>query len=351
MCRPFDRQCRYFYPARGQVTFFYTAVALQLPYVFFPSDPGVWNYIRIFGILYYPVCFSSIFLRYFRWQRLDRHSNRLFLAVPMLVLLSLMVLVSVRRDSFLSDCGTVVTVVAVMCGIFLLARMFSVLCWVWKRVDEYHRQNYSTESDFPYKFAENIVWMPLVWMALLWCVFLTGSRDLKAVTDIIYTFGMIALLCVILHPQRALQPGKAQEDIDRIVEDENEIIGETMASSEDDGSGSGGMSPGWDEESKRQVLDIILRRYKEQHLQKKDVLAEMDKGRAAPASRFIASVGYYNLINMFRLEHARQYIEAHPEAKLAVVAEASGFASGSSFSKAKRSVREIIPEYVSGVHL
>ena len=77
----------------------------------------------------------------------------------------------------------------------------------------------------------------------------------------------------------------------------------------------------------------------------------MDKGKAAPASRFIASVGYYNLINMFRLEYARQYIAAHPDAKLAVVAEESGFASGSSFSKAKRSVPEIVPEYVEGVHI
>ena len=66
----------------------------------------------------------------------------------------------------------------------------------------------------------------------------------------------------------------------------------------------------FDEEAKRQVLDIILRRFKEQHLQKKDILAEVDKGRMAPASRFIASVGYYNLINMFRLEYARQYSEA-----------------------------------------
>ena len=54
---------------------------------------------------------------------------------------------------------------------------------------------------------------------------------------------------------------------------------------------------------------------------------------------------------MFRLEYARQYIAAHPDAKLAIVAEESGFASGSSFSKAKRSVPEIVPEYVEGVHI
>ena len=107
----------------------------------------------------------------------------------------------------------------------------------------------------------------------------------------------------------------------------------------------------YDEEAKRQVLEIILRRFKEPHLQKKEVLAEVDKGKIAPASRFIASVGYYNLINMFRLEYARQYSAANPMVKQSAVAEASGFASGSSFSKAKKSVTFIDSKFVSGIHL
>ena len=106
----------------------------------------------------------------------------------------------------------------------------------------------------------------------------------------------------------------------------------------------------FDEEAKRQVLDIILRRFKEQHLQKKDILAEVDKGRMAPASRFIAYVGYYNLINMFRLEYARQYSEANPITKQSAVAEASGFASASSFSNAKKRVPYIDPLLVKNVH-
>lgn len=40
MCHPFDKQGDYFYPARRQMTFFYAATALQLPYVLCPADPG-----------------------------------------------------------------------------------------------------------------------------------------------------------------------------------------------------------------------------------------------------------------------------------------------------------------------
>lgn len=220
-----------------------------------------------------------------------------------------------------------------------------------RRIDEYHIQNYSDEEDFPYKFAAKVLWLPLVWIAMQWVVFLSDSRDVKAVTDVVMSVSLVVLLCAILHPQRTLGPSKVQEDIDRIEGDEEAAIGGRDNGREQEACLAEASALTWDEESKRQVLSIILRRYKEQHLQKSDILSEMDKGKAAPASRFIASVGYYNLINMFRLEYARQYIAAHPDAKLAVVAEESGFASGSSFSKAKRSVPEIVPEYVEGVHI
>lgn len=106
-----------------------------------------------------------------------------------------------------------------------------------------------------------------------------------------------------------------------------------------------------DEETKKRVLEIIGRRFREPHLQKKDVLAEIERGKVHQANLFIRSVGYYNLINMFRLEYARQYAAANPNFKQAVIAQASGFSSGSSFSKAKKSVTDIDPELVREVHI
>lgn len=66
MCHPFDKKGDYFYPARRQMTFFYAATALQLPYVLCPANPGTWFFARSFGILYYPVCFAMLFHRYFQ---------------------------------------------------------------------------------------------------------------------------------------------------------------------------------------------------------------------------------------------------------------------------------------------
>ncbi len=84
---------------------------------------------------------------------------------------------------------------------------------------------------------------------------------------------------------------------------------------------------------------------------KTEVLADIDKGKTVQASRFIASVGYYNLINMFRLRYAQLYQEANPRAKQAEIAEASGFISDSAFSKAKKNVKNIDLNFVAEVHL
>lgn len=78
MCHPFDKQGDYFYPARRQMTFFYAATALQLPYVLCPADSGTWFFARSFGILYYPVCFAMLYHRYFQMGKMWRKVSSIF---------------------------------------------------------------------------------------------------------------------------------------------------------------------------------------------------------------------------------------------------------------------------------
>ncbi len=205
-----------------------------------------------------------------------------------------------------------------------------------------------------------MIGLPLVWIALVWCIFLSGSRDVKLVVDIVMSAGMLLVLCLVLHPQRVGQVVEAKEQAGHGEETiyENEECSDTlnreteMAEAGDD-SNNTTQCPNdrANEEVVQAVLAVILRKYKEPHLLKSEVLAEIDRGMIAPSSRFIARVGYYNLINMFRLRHAQLYLEEHPGTKLSEVALQSGFLSASAFSKAKRSIKQINPEYVAGVKL
>lgn len=353
MCRPYDREEKYFYPARRQVTFYYASVALmEIPYYLNPAADGIFDYVRILGIVFYPFCFTKMFLRYFRWKKLDNLSEYAGFSVVMAFLVFLMV-TAYACPSFLHAHAASLLAAGGAVSILLTIRLVNVLLWIYRQIDAYHRENFSSEKDFPYRFAENVICLPVAWICLEWMVFLLGSRELKAAGDIIFTAGMVGFLCLILHPQRMLQPDGVSAAADVLEDTEEQVMEAAVESMEEaDAMEQTGYNMNiYDEDAKRQVLDIILRRFKEQHLQKKDILAEVDRGKMAPASRFIASVGYYNLINMFRLEYARQYSEANPLEKQAAVAEASGFASGSSFSKAKKSVKSIDPEIVSGVHL
>lgn len=121
---------------------------------------------------------------------------------------------------------------------------------------------------------------------------------------------------------------------------------------ENSGADFGDMnSPEEYERVKKLVIDVVRRRFREPHLLKSDVLMEIGSGDICRASRFIVSVGYYNLVNMFRLEYARLYKSKHPRAKQDEIAVEAGFSSRTSYYKAKKRVGEVDYSIVSGVEL
>lgn len=352
MCRPYDKEEKYFYPARRFVALAYLTMSLfEIPYFLAPSDPATIIYIGIAGILFYPICFASLFGIYFRAQQLDKIQNSIYITTTLVLIVSLIVALAAGCGDWIVTNKAWLKYAAGFTSIILTGILLKTLIWLHKRIDEYHLQNFSDDGDFPYRFAEKILWMPLAWIVVVWMIFITDNGMVKFIVDLVLSVSMLMFLLLILHPQRLLQTEAIRKEGARLDTVTNELMQEAIDETEEKYESDVTDEFTYDEEAKRQVLEIILRRFKEPHLQKKEVLAEVDKGKIAPASRFIASVGYYNLINMFRLEYARQYSAANPMVKQSAVAEASGFASGSSFSKAKKSVTFIDSKFVSGIHL
>lgn len=168
----------------------------------------------------------------------------------------------------------------------------------------------------------------------MWAVFVSDSRWCKLAVDLITSAAMIYMLCIILHPQQLFtnkqEPNPAN--------DGSKDTATTDSPSEIDAIGD-------------EVLSIILRRYREPHLQKSEVLSEIPKGKVNAASKYITQLGYYNLVNMFRLQHAALYKEAHPAAKQEEIAEESGFSSRTAYYKARKSVAAIDDKIVKSVKL
>ena len=346
MCRPYDKQEKYCYPARRQVAISYLVMGvLQLPYFLHPSDPGSIVYIELISILYFPMCFAIMFRVYFRLKLFDKPLYDFAFAFDALLLLSLLLTTLCGGSGFIAAHSKAILAIGALLSLLLTAILLYIVLRLRRLIDYFHRQNYSDESDFPLVFARRVSLLPFIWIVFMWAVFLSGNMILKAVSDLLLSALMVAFLCVILHPQRV-----PKEDASKEEEKEEEMTELEECSQEVESAATGSVTEGdFDPEAKEQVLGIILERFREPHLQKRDVLAQISKGKVTAASQYISAVGYYNLINMFRLEYARQFSEAYPLVKLSIVAKEAGFASGSSFSKAKKSIRDIDPEIAAKV--
>lgn len=355
MCRPFNDDAGYFYPARKFVTFFYASIALTFPYALAPMDPAVWIYTRSFGVLYYPVCFAVMIRQYFQLHRrkAQRTFGKVYLATPFALLLTMLVplLTGNEKWIFRHEKATLYVVGAISL-VFTFVTV-KVLMTLKKEMDRSNTENFSSEDDFPYKFASKVLYAPFLWILLMWIVFVTGSRWMKFFLDVFTSCWMTYFLCIILHPQRAMRPAEIETEIKRLEDRKQQIIQEINTeevleesaedAQEDDGTPMNVI--------KDEVLTVILRRFREPHLLKTEVLMDLGKGKMNRASKFISQIGYYNLVNMFRLEYARLYKEAHPNAKQEEIALESGFVSRTAYYKAKRNVKEIDHGLTKGVTL
>lgn len=340
MCRPFDENGDYHYPARRLTTFFYIAIALEFPFLLNPMDSDIWIYIRCFGVIYYPVCFTLLFRSYFQRKKLKGDmAQRLFLFIPLAMIVALMCIVlSDHRHLLSSNEGWLLPTVGGV-SLVLTAFLLHITNWMRVQINKFNTDNYSNVEDFAYKFASLVIYLPLIWIAGMWAIFISGSHWCKFAIDIAYSAWMIYFLCLILHPQKFTtnkleQPAEATSGYD-----EGTCVDPLLS------------QPSIADTIGNDVLDIIRRRYREPHLQKSEVLAEIPKGKVNAASKYISQLGYYNLVNMFRLQHAALYKEAHPLAKQEVIAEESGFSSRTAYYKARKSVTAIDPDIVSGVTL
>lgn len=369
MCRPFDQRSDYFYPARRQVTFFYAATALQLPYMLCPGDPGSWFFARSFGILYYPVCFALLYHRFFQMRHLwSKKLSIAYFCSPFLLLGALFVIVVFHQNDLLLPYKRLWECIMVCVSILLTYRLVKECRWVAKKVESYHTQNYSNESDFPFTFAKNMLYLPAVWLTVMWTLFLLDNQMVKAFIDLIMAAWHVLLLCHILHPSRPVSSKRniddmktiENENMERILQ-ENELLEKVVEATDNlileepctedeagvtdeanvtDEAGVTDENNETDEANERQlierngentrqriekekwesvkneVLTIVSRRYLEPSLKRIEVIRDVSAMNHTLAGTFITQVGFYRLVNAFRVRHYERLMESHSTSNL-----------------------------------
>lgn len=399
MCRPFDQRGDYFYPARRQVTFFYAATALQLPYMLCPGDPGSWFFARSFGILYYPVCFALLYHRFFQMRHLwSKKLSIAYFCSPFLLLGALFVIVVFHQNDLLLPYKRLWECIMVCVSILLTYRLVKECRWVAKKVESYHTQNYSNESDFPFTFAKNMLYLPAVWLIVMWTLFLLDNQMVKAFIDLIMAAWHVLLLCRILHPSRPVSSKRSiddmktieNENMERILQEnellekvveatDNLILEEPCTEDEADVTDEAGVTDEnneTDEANERQlierngentrqriekekwesvkneVLTIVSRRYLEPSLKRIEVIRDVSAMNHTLAGTFITQVGFYRLVNAFRVRHYERLMESDSTSNLGqeIAAEMCGFKNRWGLSNARKRLKdfdyEMIERYV-----
>ena len=355
MCRPFDENPDYFYPARREVSVFYALLLLTFPYAMAPMDPSVLLYTRCFCVLFYPVCFAVLISKYFQLRKRQRRHPAAWYAYicsPFAILSAMLIQVITGRCGWmLEHQNTVLSAVGAL-SLLLTCVTAAVLLNLKRETDRFNMENYSNDEDFPYRFALRIIYLPVLWLALMWVIFVTGNRWIIFAADIATSCFMVYFLCLILHPQRVLRPAEINSEL-RILEEEKNL---DILTIDTEGATEEEITEEEEDDTpmdviREEVLAVVLRRFREPHLLKTEVLMELGNGKMNRASKFISSIGYYKLVNMFRLEYASLYKDAHPSAKQEEIAIESGFVSRTAYYKAKRDVGEIDRQLTKGVTL
>ena len=411
MCRPFDQRSDYFYPARRQVTFFYAATALQLPYMLCPGDPGSWFFARSFGILYYPVCFALLYHRFFQMRHLwSKKLSIAYFCSPFLLLGALFVIVVFHQNDLLLPYKRLWECIMVCVSILLTYRLVKECRWVAKKVESYHTQNYSNESDFPFTFAKNMLYLPAVWLIVMWTLFLLDNQMVKAFIDLIIAAWHVLFLCRILHPSRPVSSKRSIDDMKTIEDEnmewilqENELLEKVVEATDNlileepctedeagvtdetgvtdeagvaDEAGVTDENNETDEANERQlierngentrqriekekwesvkneVLTIVSHRYLEPSLKRIEVIRDVSAMNHTLAGTFITQVGFYRLVNAFRVRHYERLMESDSTSNLGqeIAAEMCGFKNRWGLANARKRLKdfdyELIERYV-----
>lgn len=372
----------FFYPARRQMTFFYTATALQLPYVLCPGDPGTWLFARSFGILYYPICFTILYHRYFQTDKPWRQWSAVtYFVTPFLLLGGLLFIVFFHQNNLLIPYKLTWEIAMGGVSILLSIHLFKECKWLIKKVNSYHTQNYSNESDFPFAFAKKILHLPALGLLMMWTLFILDNQMVKAYIDLFMATWQVQFLCRILHPNKMIHSEQNKNNMD-FIENENmeqilqekELFEKIVQTTDgqvleeapiDDTSDEPKLitynkeklrlqmeQENW-ESVKDEVLTIVSKRYLEPSLKRIEVVRDVSSMNHTLAGTFITQVGFYRLVNAFRIRHYERLMASDSSANIGqeAAAELCGFKNRWGLTNARKRLKDfdydLIEKYVS----
>lgn len=334
MCRPYDRNPRYYYPGRKATSVLYLTSLALLPALIFPDTLGAWLLVKAYFLPMSLYSLTILLFSYFgsvmHWRKWRR---------PTLILggVALLALIAGPLASLLTGKGfngeLVGNVIILSLGFIMTGTSIIAMKMVLRWTRKYDVEEYSNPDDFPVNFARKMIRIAMVTVVILWVAALSDSRVVMAIVQLLMIVVSVLMLIAALHPQRKAAPEAENQ------ENEKNSAGETAEKVY-----SYKISPA---KAKAKAIAAAIRReveeeqaFLEPHLTLQDVSLRCGYNRTYVAGIFKAEFGgFFRYVNTLRLNYADEYRAAHPKATIAEIADASGFGSRQSYYSVKETIR------------
>lgn len=346
LCHPFNHNPDYYYPARKFVCAFYLCQLLYLPFIIRPSEPHTILYTRCVELLLTTVFLPMILNRFFQSQKKTSNLYRYAFYICPLVAFAIVGLTTLFTSGnlFLTN-PLIFLCITGFISCIMCMKLLHIMIWLWHKIDNYHKEEYSNEADFPYKFAQKVLFLPWIVIGFCWIIFFTGNRLMMAVLWAMFCILAAYYAVTILHPQRK----NSSEIMDGMLKVEDEETETASQKTDKDNSADADKQIVHNNQAIRlRVIEIARHRYLEPHLMRRDIIAEFNYGERTEAGAVISSFGFYDMINTLRLEHARQYAKVHPNETKESIAINSGFKDRFAMRHAASKIGEGNPEILDG---
>lgn len=335
MCRPYDRNPRYYYPARPVTTLTYLSSVVLVPYVINPCSHTAWLVVKTY-FLPVDIYFITILLfSYFGGVKQWRKWRIPMIALGIIASLCMLTAVSWTQSDAYN--GTVDIIEIIIIGI---AAVMTVACicavaivvrWARNASDE----DYSNLDDFPVNFARRTLIMLLPTVILEWMTTISDSKTAMAALQIYMSVTSVVLLISALHPHRHSNHVKEPEE-------DKTTAGITSENKKKVPYYLHNISDEKVQEIIKAIREEVEQRkaFLEPHLTMQDVASRIGYNRTYVAAVFKNHLGgFFTYINTLRLDYADQYRNRHPKASVIEISNESGFNSRTTYYAVQAKIR------------
>ena len=329
MCRPFDDEEAYFYPARKLITIVYACFALPVVWLFRMDSPDACLFMRVFLVLLLPGAGVLSFRRFFFSK--TRH-RRLILVlsgiIPLAIMLACWIYGWIGGDTLYRHRDMLLLLIGGY-SLLLTAMLLHTTNWLLRQIRQHMQEEYSNSEDFPVRFAGFVVFMPVLYLGAAWWLFITGDHDYNMWFQLVISVMHIVILIRILHPQR-----KEYRDV---VEETEELIVEkieTVLSNQESGSSLLSVDAKDELEAKIRAALTEDRLYLNPNLKIGELADAVKSNRKYVSIVMKERFGsFYKELNRLRIEAAVRYREEHPSASREDIATHCGFSNVRTYSR------------------